>query len=1324
MPPFAGLCGRFNPRPCTLSWSSTFPNNIGSYPSDFLPAKRTIWHASFDTRKTFSPPIIGPGDVFPPIGGLVDPTGGLNPPQIDSFTFQSFNTIIFAKTENRLNVPHILTQDEIDKGEINVGDYIFEAVAVTDQEQVINFRLTDAEKAALEEADLETEEDRAFRKIFELNIPREQNRLNGIKPNIQGAEYRLDNGTRQSLSVIDSAGRSDLESVNYRDGTSKILSVDMEKVITKREDAPEEPGTLQKESRAPRDGDTVFLTYVAVKEHYLRQHVVTTWSVTAQSIPPICASNPTSVKVVNYRFFKWDMEPEEGDSSPQLEGWRAVESFNARPNVTAPVSRTDEPIIGDFPLGGSRRSDIAFNYLPGKITKTQLQEFLDDRTTLPTLTVTKDGELGSDRFHTNAGVTTFGTEPSCTTEATDWFQRRGFTTRAFYNEVIEHVFFNVHPRALRKRDIDKWGIDRFLAEELEKDIKDGKLTCFPFMDDPDVNEPTSGAVEFLSSANSKFLPVQPVSRYSVGNAEIDCDVGDAAQLGTGVSPDDIFVFHNFNSNFMTEPFDVGTRVLVERFFAVDQRGPRIIAIEGAGGTKGGVTCIADPSKAFGFAGHINDDKFVVYNVFNNSKVQTDMKKLSFRPDQPAPPLVDNNTPTVDQFEELLGISSMLGGVPGIQPGRAIAASTDASLDSFIFKTTNPTKLRQIFPNVEDSQIEELTFTQNGSLNIATGEGYHSIVQIEYNLPESTKSDRAFILARSGSSIDGMATSLVLRAKASGIQIDLTWLKADNLELIGPRVEDMVIKNINVVSMNESKVNDFLNEGSSHSVATDSIAERLSTRSLFFESNILTMSEDGRSNLYIFFNDSDSGISAVSTSDFGTWRYYYGVIEKLEDNNSENPFAVTQFSTSTCYIFYQFLDKILCRKIPFGLFDYADANLIQRFSDIFTEGDPPTENSSIYSSRGKTLRRSLISNIASGDLTDTAFLELVGKDPITFAYDPFEKRIVNGTEVLVRKTPIAVGPNTAFVNKAISDIFFSAYRKDNGELRLWFMGDVNGESHLQCNFSIDDGTNWYYLWEFIEHGYDRLRFDTTKATAFIDRSASTNTPSEAPGEDDSQGDQDAEFGINIHWSRLTRHKTGEGDLTINSESQVLDIASPYVFYQPSTEKVFLFYVYENCLLCKVFNDAIFTSVASGERANELSGIALVKDVIERRTRAYFIDGSLVDSDLQEELHGLPNQQTNEIMTEGNIIFRYPFDIGVFNADREISPQRVCAYDLPTGLVRVFYKHTGEVNLKSALWTGAEWWAEDFMRQPGNLPDVELTDVSQFSEVTGGFGGTGF
>ena len=416
-------------------------------------------------------------------------------------------------------------------------------------------------------------------------------------------------------------------------------------------------------------------------------------------------------------------------------------------------------------------------------------------------------------------------------------------------------------------------------------------------------------------------------------------------------------------------------------------------------------------------------------------------------------------------------------------------------------------------------------------------------------------------------------------------------------------------------------------------------------------------------------------------------------------------------------------------MSYDLFDSHDIGIIERFeSDILEVKDPPEKSiqqASSYSQDGELLRRSVLSYVAAGDLADESFLEFVGKVPNEFKYESDEIRIIDGVETSVRKYPIARSPLSAFTNRDVRSDFYSAYIKNSGELRLWFMGQSNGFELLQCYFSNDDGHSWFDLWEFIENNYRRVRIDSDKKTQFIDRDAYNSIPRSLEGVDPLESDQEYLYGINVHWSRLKKHKidSGEGELTIDSETQ-LEIASPYVFYQSATNLVFLFYVYENCLLCKVFNDGILTTVIN-EAESDDTGISSVKKVIEREVRSYFIDGSLAgNSGLHEEMHGFYNEDTNEVMASGNIIFRYPFSVNEFKSDRAVSAQRICAYTTPKGHVRVFYKHADSINLKSAVWIGHEWWAEDFLRDSSKLEPFEMPEHPRASFVLGGFGGTGF
>lgn len=1345
-----GICGPAN-RPCKISHSSTYTNQVGVYPSEFLPSTYTIWHAVFASQFPLQSQSTGGLDTLPIGGGLLPGLviggafPGLTSPIVH--TWQSHHHIIFARTENRVNVPYTLTEADIENintlgiSMIDIGDYIFEFVAATAEPIDFDLSLSEQEIEGLadtEECSIgcspESEEDREFRKLFEQEI--EGNRFRSVVVNTLGVEYRMDNGTFKSKQGLSQAGLGDLENASYRDGTSRKIEVQ----LMFFDSEGNELDLLSLEA-----GDTVYLTYVAVKKHYLRQRVNISWQTIDTGSIAECISLFLGYSIVHYRFYEWDMEQEPGQLPERLAGWRAVESFHDSAsglNFVSAIRSGGLVRMADFVIGNPDTFGAhTFDILPAKITVSQLEAIMSDRSTCPagescSISVNLDNQApqgGS--FHVNAGIgdpTDF--------RSSDWFQRNQFTTHLSQNSAAAHVFYNVHPRALRKRDIDKFGIERSLAVEIEKDINNGRITFFPFMDDPDVPNPTSRASEFLDSGNTLFEPVQPVTSYG-GNFTAIC--GSIGSFPTNPASG-INSYHSFESNRITERFDEGTRVLVERNFAVnaDILGPRLITIEGAGGVRGSVTCLADPTQEFAFAGHTNDDGFLIYNSFSNGHAEEAIRSLGFRPDQASPPFKDNSSPTVDQFEPLVGFSGMIGDIPGIQPGRAIAIASSATHSSFIYKTTHPDELASANSFLSTDQIEEINLpeAETSPLVILASNAYYGSIQLHYDISTEglEKDTEILILAKSGNDIVGVIDGFRLLDPLPGrkgyIQADLRWMRAASFEIVGDRVPYITVEKVTLRSISPDQASDFLDNVSSHSpaFASGSFDDRLIDNNLFFASDIVTMSEDEHSNLYVFFNDAEGGISAVGTNDFGdNWVYYYGVIEKIENFELVDPFAVTNFTTNSCYLFFNMGGKILCKKIPFVLFDQRDANLVERFAaDVFNPGTAdnpiPTVGASLYTQSGQTLRRGILSYVAAGDLTTEAFLEIAGKVAGEDEFDPFEQREINGELATVRKNPIAIAPYTAFTNADVNDIFFSAYQKDNGELRLWFMGLMQDSSNqLQCHFSADDGQSWYDLWEFLDFGYNRLRLDPEKNTQFIDRGANADVPTTLEGTDPREGTQAALLGINVHWSRLKRHKIDGGDVTILSESQVLEISSPYVFYQSATEQVFLFYIYEGCLLCKVFNDAIFTDAASGRASgSDEGGMTAVKTAIERQTRAYFVDGSLTDTTLQEEIHGFANDETEEIMAEGNIVFRYPFAVDNFGDDRTISAQRVCACPLPTGLVRVFYKHADSTNLKSALWTGTEWWAEDFLRNPENLNEFTLPDTSEYTEVTGGFGGTGF
>lgn len=1357
MPDFFGLCGRSTPTPCRLIWNSTYPTKVGTYPSAFLPSSRTIWHFSADGRYTFRPPaeLLS---TLPLLGGVgLVGLGFFNLiPTAETFTPQSHFIIIFAKTINRLNIPHVITQAEIDSmdsggiARINLGEYVAEVVAATDQIKVIELGLTKAELLEIKNSN-ESVTDRSFRKIFQQNIPDNMNRMKGIELNKLGVEYRLDNGSFEANSAMTLAGMGDLTNPSYRDGSSRIILVDLKKIterVTLTAGAAKPiAGSLQAEAREPKAGDTIYLTYVAIQEHYLRQSIEVSWSIFATPTPaPACFSFPSKVKVAHYRFFEWETDSE---PSLKLHGWRVTETFNIPVNYVAPMSLSGSTVLGDFIIGGAT-GITSLNYMPTNINEEQLRSFITKQTPLPGYSVNLNVAAGGTNYHINTGA---NRNRSNYLQA-PWYSRlqNKYTNG---NEASEHVLFNVHPQALKKRDVDKYGIERFMAVEIEKDIKSAIPTFFPFMDDPTVNEPggIAGSSTYLSGNNTLFKPVKPLARYSLSNAEIECGVGGAVQLGfTGSGQDNIFAVFTMTGNIMNEKFDKDTRAVIERHFTVGQRGLRFAALQGAlRGPSTAISCTKDPSGAFAFAVHVNNDGFLVFNSFKNGFLQQCLQKLEYRPDLPAPLVINNDNPTIGQFTEFVGYSGMLGDRPGHSPGLMISLGSFAAKSSFRYKTTSKDWLKARVKDLANDQIEEISLkpppeeptapaepsfdeeeevVADKRVMIPVGPGYYGRVEMEYELKFAAPKPFMFIF-RLGNNIASVIDSVYIipTERTSGtFALDCKWIRADVIEIVGP-ITNFSITNVSVQQVEDDVAVDFLDAAASSSSdnANPIINGEFYNGKIFVKTDVVSVSEDNHSCLYVFFNDLDGGISCFVSNDLGrTWYFYYGIVEPMQGQQARNPFVVTSFETNKCFLFYTMNGKIMCKNISYNMFDYNDAFIIERFAQdrlvaADTTGEDeeqkqslPREKIGLFTERGRSLRRN-ISNVAAGDVGNKDFLLLLGEDVNSGTDQSKETRIVEteaGSETTdVRINPIVIGSNTAFLHQDIADIFFSAYRTDNGEMRLFFLAkadeSIGGGMQLQCNFSVDNGISWYDQWEFIDHSYDRLRTDSATHTNFINRTASGIE--DIFGEDPLLEDELAKVGINVHWSRLFRHKK-EGKKDIKAESNVLKIEAPYAFYQPTSHKVFLFYIYNGCLLCKMFDDEILKQSAASERdftnnppkdsatdevKNPEKGIKQLKQILEVNTRAFFVDGDLSDPLLREEIHYYVNTELQERMIEGNIIFTHQIGIKQFNADRAISPQRVCAYDLPNGNVRVFYKTDKDNNLHAALWTGSQWYVEELM-----------------------------
>ncbi|KKM87588.1 hypothetical protein LCGC14_1267360, partial [marine sediment metagenome] len=954
----SGICGPSG-RSCKLIWHSQYPNKVGTYPEDLLPSRRTIWHATDDGGYSFPPPITRRGDTFG-LGVLGFFTGsGLfgSDIEFDIFDPQQHVTIIFARTANRINVPHILTQDEIDSidddniATINVGEYIFEAVAATEAVAIINNQLT-AEEIEQVESSGDKESDRAFRKLFTLDVL--ENRYSNIKRNELGVEYRLDNGGPKTNAMFDLPSAGDLYNANYRDGSSRELLINLNPAFPT---PPEEGASRSGEARPFRAGDVIYLTYVAIKEHYIRQMVKISHSFFAISLPPDCMWLGSTIKAANFRFFEWQIKPDDNRDLPvTLGGWRAVDAVNVPLNVNALVIPIANPELATF-TSVPQIGLIDYRYMPANdpdpagefLRVSQLQQFVDNKSLLFITPVNSiRGELNekypnpiNDDYKLSA-----------------WYVNRVPTTFANYHNLIRHTYFNVHPKAMDKRDVDKVAFERSLADALIADAKAGKQTNVPFQDDPRIDNPFTTFFDTLSSANLRFDPIQPPS--SNFGADVECGVAGSLLLSLSNAAGDVIAFFHVESPFITEPFDKDTRVLVERHFTVGGSGPQLVSVEGAPAAINALTTIADPSGRYGFTIHTNDEGFMVINKYFMAYVKDAMYILDYRPDI-LPPVDGNNDPRSIQFDNMVGYTGTLGDEPGFHPGLMLSVSAYMPLKGNNFGLRyKSSKTNLELTGVGAGQIDKLTIERNEDKLIITPESggvatYHRTL-VEYTYPGEEFD--TMLLFKSGNNIMGVVDSISVRKSSFGATLKIThpWMQGNILELVG-LPEEFEVQSVTLTSIDESLVNDFLKDfdvSSSASDKTKDFMEKLSDKSVFFESTVMTLAEDQFSRMFCFFEDADGGISALQSDDFSlSWYFHYGIVEEIGGRLARAPFAIQNFITNHTYLFFLFSNKLMCKKIDYADFMFEDALMVERVEKDLLEraeeaGEVTTEKTGVMS----------------------------------------------------------------------------------------------------------------------------------------------------------------------------------------------------------------------------------------------------------------------------------------------------------------------------------------------------------------------------------------
>jgi len=1326
----------------------------------------------------FPPPL--PLPVLPGIGSFIfNPLSPLAPPQSLIMNVNSHLTLSFVRAKVRSNYQYIVTEDDVAQAEANDGiveidlnNYVMDVVSVCDTPWVLKYALMNelvtldptfsiedlfewTDEALLDyvgkiladaENTGEPADDRAFRKFTQINVDDSfpgQDRFIDVVPNTRAAEYRLDNATSKSKSILRALGGRGLLGPSYRDGTSTKIKVDFNLVVAEEDtilpdfvDAPPE-GSLMYGGRQPAAGDTLYISFVSISDHYLRQDVEVSHQASAIDVPPICAMYPQNLVVTNYRFFTWTMKDrtaEDSEQTVQVSGWRAVDAYNARPNTLAVVgSATGEGWLVDVPMNGGEVGIRIQKYMSAYQDVNDLDAFISDREaneqTLTFYCVDSIDGLDPNRFlrgsafHQNTGM--HGFDPLAYKES-NWYS--SFLPTRNYEDVVEHVYFNVHERALLKRDVDKWAFESDFANAMMTTIASGQPSGVPFMDNFNQDEPTTPCFEMLDATNVRFMPLEQEILYTSANAFSTCCVGGSFRLG-GLGNDDIVSVVQFHSHPISEVFGKGTKILVERSALGGNNGthgPVYLAVEGVSETEC-ISAITDPSGNFIFAFYANDEGYISFKRFQVGLAMIHLNKTIYRPDQDTYPIEGNQNPNPSQFSRYMGYGSMLGEDPGITPGRIIYVYDETTPSDMIKLSTDPDYIRSRYEYPDAAVIEEMSFTLTDKLYFSSGGGYVHNIEIIYELPssdyvpsseEQSAIQSVMLVAKSGGNVIGTMDMLHIpytTDKAKTLRMYHPFLRADAFELVGDLINEssgLIIHGMNVTKLSDSAVNDFLGDSPGDTGSAD-ISSWLGG-GVFFSSNYMSVAENDKSVLYVFFDDTAGSISCAISETFGNgWGYYQGVVPRIEDHNCTNVFAATKYEKKMVYVFYLFMNKILCKPIPTPLLEKMDRQkLTQNHVD------------------GQILRDKHPSYLVVGDTTDESFMDVFTEKEDVSYEDPDS----GATETLEARTlkedaMIRMGQSSLIRDIDPTDHYFSAYVNNRGQIRLFFMGDMDPSTNvgysrmLQCYTSYDDGKSWYDLWEWIENGDTRLRVDPVTNKTWLD---DTYVPTSAEDVPQTIEDKSAlypgtkqtyfQYGINVHWSRLEEHKI-EGEGGVISESRVMEIAAPYAFYQPFTDKVFLFYIYENLLLCKIFDDSLFDSMAENRPWQNQSaeptpgGMTGLKYVLERTTKADFIDGDLSGT-VKNEFQGYDVVLGQEITGEeidGNIVFPYIHEHTNFDSNRSVVWQRICACTLPNGNVRVFYKNRGSSKMRAALWNGSMWMQEDLLKDLSQYGDYTVADL---------------
>jgi hypothetical protein len=1323
---FLGYCGFGRPSPCRLAWTSSFrPYQVGIYPSEYLPANLTIWYASAFFVGSFQPPIISPGDFggigFGILGGLVA-TGAFSF-QTDIWNTPSWYSLIWAKTTTHINYEYTLTaqdllntvQNEAGKIRVKLSDYVFDVLCVIDDPKPIADEVSRLKEEIYNSTEpvtdeyLRSKDDQFTHAVFSIEIPSTvNNRFDRIYPNLMGLEYRLDN-LRAYAAQISNFRQSEMLSPTYNDASSKEIVIRLGDYV--------DPVTGK--ARPMKAGDKIYITYLGVPAggHIMRQHIFVRWSGYATSLPTVEAGCMTpSIEAAHYRFFTWDLEKKNPndpqEEKKQVSGWRVVETYSYNTNFIEVAETSNskgqltQRAIADF-ARGNQTGHIGLKVLDGTVSYERLQAFLAGSSQERTIYGDFNKPYEGGQYHLNAS--------KFDVSAADWV--KGYSPSS-YSYDVSHLVYNVHPKALRRRDIDKWGIPRFMADEIQKSISAGKTTYVPFMDDPYNTDPLNqvGHLNENGQITDKYLDannflIKPIQRYGRYGGNADCRSGSMGGIGVGNwGADNYAASLLFTSNIITEFMPKGTKILIEQFFTSGARGPEILAISArVGATVQGLSCILDPSRSYVFIIHQRGD-YLAFSRLETGYLNKGMQSLTYRPEI----LMKTNAehPKMTHYEKEVGYSGLLGDRPGFSHGNLVNVAFYGDKDSFEYYSSSP---QESIYKSEPSKMTKVTYTAtDDTITLSLPKKYYGFTTLRYRFDcdgtcdacdEPCKKaeeqecqdckdkcnacteglrqdDEAMIIFRMGDSIVNVIDSLSLREEEQGqdaiLFVEHPWIEADKIEIVCNRIRGLRGKplKIDLQALVDARAKDFLDGRTSDTPLATSDPQKLDKNPVLIASPIASVAEDTRSVLYVFFQDKRDGISVAISRNFGdSWSYQYGIIEKIASNAIQNPFVLSHPKTDRVYLFFMMREKIFCKPIDLRLFNEKDEmRVVSYASDVLKVQQSETkESAGWFTSEGRTLRGHTPAYLAAGSRFDSEYLDMMKVKPVTIE----ENR--NGTMVTTvqeqKAQSMEIGVNTCFVYKPVEDAYCSAYRRDQGEMLLFFLGKIaNGKNRLQCHYSTDDGISWFDTFERMNKDTARVKIDSDDKFLFIDRD--NKYANKAEGDGPTASEASYIYGINLH-------KQGK-----SKDDEEEDISSPYVFHQPSAETVFVFYVYKNALFCKTFPDSLFRGTYDS-----------FKEIVEG-TKSVFVDGWVKGTAIAEEVNEVFTFQwaTIEAAQTTNPDVTFPHKaVDTFDENRSVDPQRVAACEIDNGLIKVFYKTKGGV-LRSATYKEPYWVVDDLLRKP--------------------------